>query len=61
MANTTVSGMPPEHPLHGDRRYPVPIAVIILVGWLSLRWPAEQVVALLLVLFPAASAAGRRP
>ena len=60
MTNTTVSGMPPEHPLHGVR-HPVPVAVIILVGWLSLRWPAEQVVALLLVLFPVAGTAGRRP
>ena len=60
MANSIISGMPPEHPLHGVR-HPVPVAVIILVGWLSLRGPAEQVVALLLVLVPAAGAAGGRP
>ena len=59
MTNSVTPGIPPAHPLHGSRR-PVPVVLIILIGLLSLRWPAEQVVALVLVLTPATGSAAER-
>jgi len=58
-ASASVPGPRPQHPLAGARSHGTPIAVIILIGWLSrVGWTAEQVIALLLVLLPGAAAAG---
>jgi hypothetical protein len=59
---TSIFGTPPEHPLRGIARAHVPIAVlVILIGWLSwIQWPAEQIIAVLVVLLPPAGGAGAR-
>lgn len=55
-------GTPPAHPLRGIAPDHVPIAVlVILVGWLSwIHWPAEQIIAVLVVLLPPAGGTGAR-
>lgn len=56
--SASVPGPRPQHPLADARRHGAPIAVIILIGWLSrIGWTAEQVVALLLVLLPGVAVA----
>jgi len=64
MKSSTINmvGPQPAHPLRGARRRSVPVAVIILIGWLAhLGWPAEQIVPVLAVLAPAAAvSAGRQ-
>lgn len=53
----SVTGPAPAHPLAGLRPTGPRTVVVILVGWLAwYGWPAEQVVAVLLVLLPAAAA-----
>lgn len=63
VAPRSIAGPQPGHPLRGTIRDHAPIAVlVILVGWLSwVHWPAEQVIALLLILLPPASGTGARP
>lgn len=57
------AGPRPVHPLHGLGRKDAPVAVAILIIWLShLGWSAGQIVPVLALLAPAAAVgtAGRR-
>lgn len=53
-APTSVAGPQLAHPLRGTVRDNISRAVlVILIGWLSwIHWPAEQIIAVLLVLVP---------
>jgi hypothetical protein len=52
---------PCRHPLVGVPSGPVPWVIIVLIGWVVwLGWRPEQVVALLVVLVPAAAGARAR-
>ncbi len=56
----TIAGPLPDHPLRGAGHRAVPIAVVILIGWLAyLGWPGAEIVPLVALLVPAAAAGGR--
>lgn len=62
-STASVAGPRPVHPLHGAGRKSVPVAVVILIGWLAhLGWSAQQIVPVLAVLVPATAVnAARHP
>ena len=59
---TSVAGSQLTQPLRGFVRDNISTAVlVILVGWLSwIHWPAEQIIAVLLVVAPQAGGTGTR-